>query len=373
MDDHATIRVSVIPPAADLMRNAIFEGRRPGHGAHSPNVHWLDVYASLRGEAARRGIEMATSDLLPPGQADILFYMAQPSSPGEIAQLKKSRPGLKAVLVLLETSLGARYMLNPRNHRHFDAVLTYDERLLDGKKYFPLRTRAYRRDRIRDGLPFERRRVGVLVGTNRKMRWRSGIGAMLRGWHYSPADWADYVFCPGELITYRARMGGLCARQPEGLFDIFGEGWELDPQTGARCLGVPRTGTLDYAGNYRFSFALENHASENSLISERVWDALWGDTVPVYRGNTNLSRHVPSDCFIDTRDFGDPAAMLDHLVHVPKEDWEKRRRAGREFILSERVDDYLPERRAAEMLEPIALLAGQIRARRLKARAALPA
>ena len=116
---------------------------------------------------------MATDDILSIEEADIAIHMQQPNAPADIAEQKEKNPNLKTVLVLMETALGAQYTFNPRNHVGFDAVITYDSRLVDHRKYFPMRPRAYYRERIKTGLPFDQRRVGCLVGTNRKMIYRS--------------------------------------------------------------------------------------------------------------------------------------------------------------------------------------------------------
>lgn len=339
----------------------MFEDRRQSGGAHSPNTHWFDSFAALHKKALAQGIILSTNDLLPVQDADIVVFMEQPNSPHDVVRLKQDSPHLKTVMVLLETSLGARYAFNPRNHQGYDAVLTYDERLLTSDRYFPMRTRAYLRERVLDGPSFDRRRVGCLVGTNRKMRYRSGIMTMKKGWHFSLADWHDYVFCTGELVSYRSEVGRLCAQYDAGAFDIFGEGWDLHPETSGKSLSPPTERTLSYIRNYRYYFAFENHEGENSLISERIWDALWADTVPVYRGNKNVHRHVPRDCYIDANKFKSPKAMLDWLVNSSEDEWQAYRKAGRDFIQSTAVEKYLPDACADELLQPIVLLANQIR------------
>jgi hypothetical protein len=186
------------------------------------------------------------------------------------------------------------------------------------------------------------------------MRYRrSGLFAMRSGWKFSFRDWIDYVFCPGQLISYRSRVGSACAQYEPGTFDIYGEGWEMLPETRPIFRGVPTESALNYIGNYRYYFAFENHTSDCGLISERIWDALWGDAVPVYLGHNGLHRFVPRECFIDAGQFETPKKMLDWLCHLSKDAWSKYREAGREFIRSERIEKFLPEAFAEEFLRPI--------------------
>jgi len=330
----------------------MFEGRRVDESSHTPNVHWMDGFVESSKKAAKLNILLGTNDVLPVEESDILVCMSQ-QEPGSINQLKLRHPNLKTILVLFETSLGARYTYNPRNHQEFDAVVTYNSRLIDHQRYFPLPPRAYYRHRIVSGMPFSQRKVGCLVGTNRPMVYRSGIFTMKKGWHFSWKDWADYIFCPGELITYRSKVGKACAQYPGGIFDIFGEGWELLEETRNKCLGIPKVSVLQYAGNYRYYMAFENHTGEHSLISERIWDALWGDSVPVYYGNKRLHQYIPRECFVDASNFGSPREMLEWLTNAPEEVWERYRKAGRDFIHSAQVERFLPEAFAEAFLRPI--------------------
>lgn len=337
----------------------MFEGRRSDDGPHHPNVHWLDCFAAVYERGRKSNILFSTADLLPKSDADIVIHMSQPESPRDVLAEKQGHPGQKAILVLMETSLGGRYTFNRKNHLPYDAIFTYREELVDNVRYFFLPPRAFYRRRIATGLPFEERRGACLVGTNRAFRYRSGILAMRKGWKFSIQDWIDYVFCPGELIRFRSQMGKACATYPDGSFDLFGEGWDLLPETKEACLGIPKESTLTYLGGYRYDFALENHSSAYGLISERIWDALWGDTVPVYLGHKRIDQFIPAECFIDVRQFGSPKEILNWLHRAPKSVWEKYHSAGREFIHGSGVAKFLPEAFAEEFVRRVVEVAGR--------------
>jgi hypothetical protein len=320
----------------------------------------MDCFAAIYKRGRELNICFGTDDVISRSEADVLIYMAQPNSPRDVIAHKLKHPNQKVILVMWETSLGARYTANPQNHQGYNAIFTYVDRLIDGKRYFFFPPRAFYRDRITTGLPFEQRRVGCLVGTNRKFRYRSGLVTIKKGWRFSAKDWIDYVFCPGELIRFRSRFGRLCASYEGALFDVFGEGWEMFPETRRECRGIPSMSTLAYLGNYRYYFAFENHTSRCGLISERIWDALWGDTVPVYLGNTELHRFIPQECFIDATKFDSPREMLDWLCQIPMEVWLRYRDAGREFIYSEAVDKYLPDAFAEQFVNRLVAIAGRV-------------
>jgi len=353
------LRVSVVPPISQGFENdALFQSRRLDQSSHSPNVHWLDCFAEVYKRGYESNMVFGTADVIPKENADIVIYMNQ-VDPKDVVAQKLKCPGQRAILVMLETALGARYTLNPKNHVAYDAVFTYVLPLVDGMRYFFLPPRAFYRHRINTGVPFEQRRIGCLVGTNRRFRYRSGVFTMRKGWKFSLRDWIDYVFCPGELISLRSELGKACATYPNGGFDLFGEGWDLLPETRNVCLGIPRQSTLTYIGRYRYYFAFENHAGDYGLISERIWDALWGDTVPVYLGHTGIDQFIPRECYIDARQFKKPREMLDWLYRAPESTWEKYHTAGREFIRSSAVEKFLPEAFAECFVRQIAAIAGR--------------
>ena len=320
----------------------------------------MDCFAAVYKKGREHNICFGTDDVISRDEADVLIYMAHPNSPRDVIAHKLKHPNQKVILVMWETSLGARYTANPQNHQAYDAVFTYVNRLIDGKRYFFLPPRAFYRHRITTGLQFERRRVGCLVGTNREFRYRSGLFTIKKGWTFSARDWIDYVFCPGELIRFRSQFGRLCATYEGEPFDIFGEGWEMLPETRRVCRGVPSASTLGYLGNYRYYFAFENHTSSCGLISERIWDALWGDAVPVYLGNTEVDKFIPRECYVDATEFDSSMKMLDWLCQAPKEVWLKYREAGREFICGEGVEKFLPDAFAKEFVDRIAAIAGRV-------------
>lgn len=354
---HPPIRVAVIPPTPAFNRNALFESRRLDHSSHSPNTHWMDCFAAVYEKGKELNVLFGTVNVISRQDADVLIYMTQPISPRDVMSSRQRYPKQKVILVMYETSLGARYASNPKNHLGYDAIITYVDKYVDDKRYFFLHPRAFFRDRITRGLPFEERRMACLVGTNRKMRYRTGVVAMRNGWRFSFTDWIDYAFCPGELITLRSEVGRMCAKYRDRGFDVFGEGWDLLPETRYVCQGVPGQCVLEYIGNYRYYFAFENHSSACSLISERVWDALWGDTVPLYLGNTKLSEFIPSECYIDGRQFQSAGEMLDCICDMPEKIWRQYHSAGREFIHSDAVNKFLPEAFAERFVHRVAAIA----------------
>ena len=81
-----------------------------------------------------------------------------------------------------------------------------------------------------------------------------------------------------------------------------------------------------------------------------MWDALFGDSAPVYLGQTGINKFIPPERYVDAGQFKDAKQMLDWLHNTPEMTWTKYRTAERQFIHSAAVDKYLPEAFAEEFV-----------------------
>jgi hypothetical protein len=82
--------------------------------------------------------------------------------------------------------------------------------------------------------------------------------------------------------------------------DVFGHYWESNGKNIKGGLWNKHLG-LD---EYQFSFCFENSLQKN-YVSEKFWDAILTDTVPIYLGCSNITDYIPSDCFINLNNLSD--------------------------------------------------------------------
>jgi hypothetical protein len=54
---------------------------------------------------------------------------------------------------------------------------------------------------------------------------------------------------------------------------------------------------------YRFSICFENVRGIRGYITEKIFDSFFAGCVPVYLGASNVLDYIPSECFIDMRNF----------------------------------------------------------------------
>lgn len=75
--------------------------------------------------------------------------------------------------------------------------------------------------------------------------------------------------------------------------DIFGTYWEdngknIKGEIWNKHVGLDR---------YKFSIACENSIQKN-YVSEKFWDVVLTDTIPIYLGCSNISEYIPEGCYI---------------------------------------------------------------------------
>lgn len=94
-------------------------------------------------------------------------------------------------------------------------------------------------------------------------------------------------------IIYKDRMDlGISLSRNEKI-DIYGTFWEKNDKNLKGEVWNKHVG-LD---PYKFSIACENTIQKN-YISEKFWDVILTDTVPIYLGCSNIEEYIPKECFI---------------------------------------------------------------------------
>ena len=80
--------------------------------------------------------------------------------------------------------------------------------------------------------------------------------------------------------------------------DVFGTYWENNGENIKGEIWNKHIGLDDY----RFSIGCENSIQKN-YVSEKFWDIILTEGVPIYLGCTNIKDYVPSECFISLNDL----------------------------------------------------------------------
>jgi hypothetical protein len=304
--------------------------------------HWMEPFQILRKIAEASGFDLQTDDMVDLDVASALVMMEPPMDLRDVAMLKKKYPKLKIILQVLETPVGRMWTFDAKNHRGFDAVLTYNDRLRGERGYFIYKLPAggLRSWESRSqGTSWEDRKLVCMVTRvpNPAPRFprRSGVGMFRAGWRFTPRTWWNYVKEGGSLHRERLAIAFGLAKQLPGEFEIFGPGWDtLDEKEVIRAAWQgPWLGSkLELLDQYKFNIAYENCVNDVGYISEKIFDALLSGTVPVYLGNQSIQRYVPAGSFVDAREFKTVNELGAFLKGMPRKQWEEMREVGDDYL-----------------------------------------
>jgi hypothetical protein len=264
-------------------------------------------FGVLRRRAEERNIVVATLAVLSPDAIDAYVFIDMPDTASR-AFRQALATGRPLYLLVLESWLVRPQNYDQANLKFFRKIFTYDDSVVDGVRFIKLNYAFQMPTSIPQTLTHKEKLCVMIAG-------------------YKSAQHPKELY--GERL---AAIRWFERHHPED-FDLFGVGWNRGrlgrhlPQGLTRyCkwleqLGAPHFPSYrgavkrkrDVMGRYRFAFCYENIRDVPGYITEKLFDAFFAGTVPIYRGANNVSDHIPPDCFIDQRQFSDYGALYDHV------------------------------------------------------------
>jgi hypothetical protein len=346
------MKISVVPFYEHFLQNRLFQF------TNTWTNHWQEGNVALFQESQCRGYTLGTWDQLPVEDADIVVFLDYPATRETVIQAKQRAPGALMVLMLYETPLYNPHWFEHRNHALFDAILTYNPHLVDGQRYFQMHLPIGSPPQLQSDLPFEDRSPLVMINTNCYV----GLRAAPLPWHWlnrrrdlEKAGWhctltAGVSGERGDLNRARRRLARVAEQRCADAVDLFGRGWAgrksgwyyrfLPDPPYQLAKGQALEDKLQLLSRYRYTIAYENYEGDVGYISEKIFDALYAGTVPIYRGDRNIAKSVWPECFIDSRQFRNEAELLNHVLQLPKQRWLEMQEAGKQYLNSEQIKHF---------------------------------
>ncbi len=368
-------RVSIFPPWEPWLGNRMFEAAEGC--VYSPSLRrWREL-------AKINGYQLDTHDVCPPSEADVVWFMDLPRTKHVVDEARRSeRVGVPFVLQILESPLLFPAAFVEVNRRSFDAIVSF-EFARDEGGHFTYKLPVETEPRY-EGLPFAERKIAVMVNTNRVEGWLAtrkpgltglpGIGGYFSGWKMPSGHFMRPA--RGELYSWRRQLARTAEKDGGGRLDIFGCGWSGEKVSW--CPGFylhryrdhrPSSAAVDgitasdekrqWLGNYRFVIASENYRGQRGYVSEKIFDAMFGGSVPVYLGEQTIMANVPAEAFIDATQFGSVRDLWRYLEVIPEEDWQAMRLAGQDYLRSAQFQPFTSEAFANRMMEILRLVAAR--------------
>jgi hypothetical protein len=165
----------------------------------------------------------------------------------------------------------------------------------------------------------------------------------------------------GDICWKKRRIARCAEKWFPGLLDIYGANWDglkggwyrkFFPDPPYSCArGFTEMPKLELLSRYRFTLCFENYAADDGYISEKIFDALYSGSVPVYLGDKNIARYVWKDCFIDAGNFKSDSDLLQFISTVDKTNWASYRSCAQDYLRSAEIKQFQPEAYANSFLK----------------------
>ena len=296
-----------------LIKDAIFSGE-PMEGMKSDAFMFIE----LRRILLQRGYLLATQDIHPPAESAFVLCVDN-SLPFQRMPKPANQPWY---LLLSEPATYHAHNYLTENQQVFDRIFTYNHTLVDNQRYFHYRFaidfESYPAFVAVTEAEFTARKLCALVASSFGVsKPRPGSGSLLHErykvlkWfsehHAQEFDFYCRYLDPEEL---KSIPGASVLKKilPAAFFNWLGQ---QRRRVFERVLRgpIPPDEKISRLRDYRFAVAYENTGNVPGYLTEKIFDCFAAAVVPIYLGAPDVTHIIPSDCFIDRRDFASHEAL----------------------------------------------------------------
>lgn len=104
---------------------------------------------------------------------------------------------------------------------------------------------------------------------------------------------------------------------------------------------------------YKFNLAFENEINTPGYITEKIFDCFFCNTVPVYYGASDIEKYIPTNCFIDYRDFKNPEKIFSYISSLSDEQYDNYLINAQKFLKSDKFKPFTHDSQANHYLQAI--------------------
>lgn len=206
----------------------------------------------------------------------------------------------KNILLCNETPIVIPYDYWKILHIFFKKVYTWNDDLVDNKKYFKIY------------LPQDSLGLNTILKKFQNKKFLTLINAN------KSALFPFKVLSPfgKELYSERIKAIEFFEKNIPDKFFLYGRGWDRPKKYNftENIFGFKKYSTykgeikiggkVELLSNFKYCICFENITNVNGFITEKIFDCFKAKCIPIYWGATNIEKYIPKNCFIDFRDFG---------------------------------------------------------------------
>lgn len=289
----------------------------------------------------KKNIDLSTYDINPIKESEIVIYNDMPK------ELPNENDINKSYLLLFESELIKPQNWDLEKHKCFNKIFTWDDRLIDNKKYFKINFSHLFPENINKDLS-KKEKLCTLIAGNKKVNH------------------------PLELYSKRVEAIRWFEANHLDDFTFYGMGWDKYTPSNKYFRYAFRKSKLSklfkpnfpsYKGKvdskknilekYKFAICYENARDIDGYITEKIFDCFFAGCVPIYWGANNITEHIPKECFIDKREFDSYEKLYEFITNISDEEYLKYSDAIENYLNSSQADEFRAEYFANTIVETI--------------------
>ena len=251
--------------------------------------------------------------------------------------------GLKdrMALFLWEGKSVKPYNYTKQLYDKFSTIFTWNDDLVDNKKFFKFYLPIPNHTPIAITVPFSQKKLLTNISFNK----------------YSPYK--------NELYSTRRKSISYFNNKHSADFDLYGLRWNR-PITRLQKIFpflVKKYSTfrghaknkIDILSRYKFNICYENLSGANGYITDKIFDCFNAGTVPIYWGAENITDYVDKNAFIDRREFKSDKELFNFLNNIDEKEYNKYLSAIEKYLTSDNYKLFLPENFADTIIKTLNL------------------
>lgn len=313
--------------ARGFVNNAIFDLAHPWNRDNCFHSYYL-----MREKLKHHGIEVNTDDVN--GGRPLAFELHM--------DVQKQSISRAYYLLMLETPQVWPANGTPSNWSRYRKIFTWNDDLVDGDRFIKINFPNPINASPVDGFS-ARDRFCCLISSNRSLTvqddrilYPERVKTIRWFEQHAPQDF-DLYGVDWDMPVVR---GGLVGKLERRFWRALGRFVKLRPFPSYRGRVAHKRDVLTRT---RFAICYENVRDLPGYITEKIFDCFFSGCVPVYWGASNITAHIPADCFVDRRQYKDTREVYNFLKAMTEQEFRGYQQRIAEFLQSDAVYPFSSE------------------------------
>ncbi|MBI2599776.1 hypothetical protein HYW43_02540 [Candidatus Daviesbacteria bacterium] len=314
------------------LQNAIFNPQK--------KEEWYPFFVKLKKNLRKKNIEINTYDIstdISPYRyvfLDLPYPWKWSLSTFRLLILNRKRN----ILICTEPPFIIPFNYMKIFHPFFLKIYTWNDRLVDNKKYFKFCLPKSNLGINTQAKAFKDKKFLILINANKlpfyPFQLLSSFGK--------------------ELYSERIKAIDFFEKNIPNFFSLYGKGWNKPKKYSLKEKFFGFKKYLTYQGeaddkvkllsHYKYCLCFENMTNADGYITEKIFDCFKAKCVPVYWGASNIEKYIPKNCFIDFRDFSNYDKLLTFLVSIDENKYNRYIKNIEKLLADKKFTDFWSEK-----------------------------